>query len=469
VATARVRGIYTTALTKLLLEQDFTIVQASTTTKQRFSLLDNEASPDLDIYDRRDRQGVHALGNAESISNFISLLQCRLEDVIIRKWAVTVNGIHKGLVSAKDSATHTALVNIGPAVGVITQGEISNIEKEQVVVQVERYRLGSKVPTLTTDIKIPGKHAVLIPQRLVKISRNIQDSNTRLRLHQLGEELAPPNWGILWRTSAAGQSPESLRNEIVTLTKIAEEVMEKAEHVEAPAVLWEGATFVDVEFPAPSKRELDDVRKSVAPTIDGHHYYKACGGRVSTALEMAERLLEKGGFHADIDEVFRQTVEQEYPDNGSWIKIEHVKLDGKVLHLGPALIEVFDPSESFIRFHRVFRREGVYDGLETRKEPDDYAVTEAKLGEWHFKTQYFSKDGKLKGTYINLNTPIELYPYGIRYVDLEVDVCVWPDGRIETLDEEKLNEALRRGIVTHKIIEIAKEKLQKIIHDVSAH
>jgi len=140
-----------------------------------------------------------------------------------------------------------------------------------------------------------------------------------------------------------------------------------------------------------------------------------------------------------------------------------VKLDGKVFHLGPALVEAFDPDEASIRFRRVFRRPGVYDGLKTPKDPDDYAITEARLDEWHFKTQYFSRDGEIKGTYINLNTPIELYPYAIRYIDLEADVCVWPDGRVETLDVEKLEEALTKGLVTEKLVAIVKEKVGEII------
>jgi len=461
---ARVRGVYTTALTKLLLDQGFDIVQASATTTQRFSLKEDASSPDLDVYDRRDRQGVKALGKAEPVNKFISLLQSLLEDVVVRKWSVTVDGIYKGLLKEVDAATHTAMVDIGSAVGRISDSEIhGNRAEQQLLVQVERWRLGSRQPTLTTEIKIPGTNAILIPGRQVKISRKIIDWQTRTQLHQLGEDLATDNWGVLWRTSAAYQSPDSLRNEVSTLVEKAESIMQKVEQVEAPTVLWEGAHFVNVEFPVLSKKRLDDVRKTVALTIDGHHHFKACGYKVSAALEMAERLLERGYPQADVNDLFRQTVDTEFPNVSSQIRIEHVKLDGKVFHLGPALVEDFDQDKSFIRFRRVFKRPGVYDGLKTPKQPDDYAITEAKMNEWHFKTQYFSKEGRIKGTYININTPIELYPYAIRYIDLEADVCVWPDGRVETLDMEKLEEALTTGLVTEKLVTSIKEKIGEII------
>ena len=232
---------------------------------------------------------------------------------------------------------------------------------------------------------------------------------------------------------------------------------------EAPATLLEGSRYVDVEFPALSKKKLDEIRGSVTPTIEGHHYYKACGVNISSALDMAEKLLEKGGSREEVEKLLKQTIRAKYPIVGSLIEMEHVKLHGDAFNLGKAVIEAFDHHRSLIRFRRVFKKKGIYDGLKTEKTPGDYAVTEAKIGEWHFKTRYFAKDGRYKGTYINLNTPIELYPYGIRYVDLEVDVCVWPNGRVKKLDEKKLKEATAEGIITPKLARIVKEKLQGII------
>lgn len=234
---------------------------------------------------------------------------------------------------------------------------------------------------------------------------------------------------------------------------------------EAPATLLEGSCYVDVEFPALSKKKLDEIRRSVTPTMDGHHYYKACGVNISSALDMAEKLLEKGGPREEVETRFKQTIRAKYPIVGSLIEIEHVKLYGKVFNLGKAVIKAFDRPKSLIQFRRVFKTKGIYDGLKVDKDPGDYAVTEAKIGEWHFKTDYFSKDGRYKGTYINLNTPIELYPHGIRYVDLEVDVCVWPNGKVKKLDEKKLKEAAAEGIITPKLVRIVKEKLQEIMKE----
>jgi len=462
-AKARVRGICSTALTKLLLDHGFNIVQPSITMKERFGLEECDESPDLDIYDRRDRQGVQAFGKTEFINTFCSILQSRLDDVIVRRWAVTADGIYKGLIKEADPTTNSFLIDIGSAVGMMADKEVLNPEVRQIVVQVERRKIGARKPVLTTRIKIPGRYAILIPECLVKVSLKIRDPKVRSRLHKIGEELMPPDWGILWRTASADQSAEVLREEITRLAKEGRAVVEGAEGVEAPATLWEGGSFVNVEFPALSKRKLDELRRCVAPTMDGHHYYKACGRRVSSALDMAEKLLEKGGSLKEVEDLFKQSVEAEFPLVGFVIGMEHVKLDGKMFHLGEALVEAFDRHQSRLQLSRVFKRKGVYDGLGTPKEPGDRAVTEAKVGDWHFKTQYFSRDGRYKGTYINLNTPIELYPHGIRYVDLEVDVCVWPNGTVRKLDEEKLEKAAEEGLVTEKLVRIVKEKMQEIM------
>jgi len=460
---AKIRGIYSTALTKLLLDYGFEIVQSSAPVRERFGLKENNEPPDLEVYERYDQQGVQALGAAKSVKAFNSILPLCLDDVIIRKWRATTDGIYKGLVKGLDPETNSFLIDIGSAVGRIAQEEISDSSSKQMVVQVERRRIGAKEPVLTTEINVPGKYAILIPRNEVRISRKIRSQQTRTRLYELGKELTPPNWGILWRTASAEQPPDVLKKEIASLARKGRTIMKKAEQVEAPATLWEGSHYLDVEFPALSKKKLDVIRGSVTPTIDGHHYYKACGGTVSTAVDMAERLLERGGPREEVESLLKQTIMAEYPTLDSVISIEHVKLDGKVFHLGKALIEAFNYNEPLIRFHRVFEKKGIYDGLKTEKELGDYAVTEAKIGEWYFKTEYFSKDGRYKGTYINLNTPIELYPNGIRYVDLEVDVCVWPNGRVKKLDEEKLKEAVAEGVITQKLVKMVGEKIKEIM------
>jgi len=63
---AKVRGIYATALTRLLLENGFGVVQPSQAIKSRFGIADNNEPPDLKVKDKHDLQGVVALGKKEA-------------------------------------------------------------------------------------------------------------------------------------------------------------------------------------------------------------------------------------------------------------------------------------------------------------------------------------------------------------------------------------------------------------------
>lgn len=130
-----------------------------------------------------------------------------------------------------------------------------------------------------------------------------------------------------------------------------------------------------------------------------------------------------------------------------------------MLYLGQALIESLNDTRICLR--RVFTKDGVYDGLGVRKEAGDVAVTNAELDGWYFRTKYYSKDGQYKGCYVNFNTPLELYPHCVRYVDLEVDVCVLPDGTVKTVDEEKLERAVVKGFVSERLMKTVQQKIQE--------
>jgi Ribonuclease G/E len=457
---AKVRGLYSTALTKLLLDGGFEIVQPSATMRNRFGLSDDSAPPDVKIKDRYDLQGVRALGSYAAVGELQSLLHSKLEDSLTRKWRVSVDGIYVGKVTESDE--RTVYVDIGEGLmGKLSKSETAKIVGgNQVIVQVERRRIGAKYPTLTTDLKIVGRYAILTQNSKVGVSLKIRDLATRTELYALGKNLAPDGWGLIWREASAGQSREILQDELKFLAEKAKVLNEKNAPAAPPRLLIEGSCFMDVEFPWISKRSLDELRAVAAPTLDGHHFYKSCGGEVSSALEMAEKLLEKGQDRGEVDRSFKEQILYEFPEPGSIVNVEHVKPSGLVLDLGQATIE--SSEDNHIKYVRTMWSDGVYDGLGLNKEAGDKAVSQARVGQWCITTKYYSNSGELKGTYVNLNTPVEVYPKAIRYVDLEVDVCILADGTVKVLDVEKLENALEKGFVSKNLFERVKKKALKI-------
>ncbi|NWG11339.1 DUF402 domain-containing protein [Candidatus Bathyarchaeota archaeon] len=458
---AKIRGICTTALTKVLLEHGFEIVHPSLTIQKRFELPDNSAEPNLKIKDRFDLQGIRVFGTFDAVNAFQSILQSSFEDVLTRRWSVSVDGIYVGKVAESDE--YTVYVNIGDnIIGRLPKQEYATADNKPLLVQVERKRIGAKQPVLTTKLKIVGTQAILAQNSKVGVSLKIHDINKRAELYALGKTLAPAGWGIIWRESSSIQSKETLKDEITKLVGQAKILIAKARNVEAPSLLVEGSSFMDVEFPYLAKQALDKLRASVAPTLNGHHFYKSCGGRVSMALEMAEKLLEEGQDRTFVGKIFKEQILNEFPEEGSQVDIEHVKLSGIVFQLGRATIESIDNEQ--MKYSRTMQSNGIYDGLDVKKEAEDKAESETRKGDWFITTKYFLRSGELKGIYINVNTPVEIYPNIIRYVDLEVDVCVAEDGTMKILDMEKLEKALERGFISKKLFQTAQEKVKEIVH-----
>jgi hypothetical protein len=206
------------------------------------------------------------------------------------------------------------------------------------------------------------------------------------------------------------------------------------------------SNVVDIDFPLPMKRTLDKFRGHVIQTIQDHHYLKAFGGQVASAVDMAERLLMKGRPYIEVNSKLSEIVLQHLPYEGSILDVVHVKLNGFNINLGKAVI--FSCFNDELLYKRKIQSDGVYDGLGIRKDSGDEAVSKTNGTDYFIDTKYFSKSGKLKGTYFNINTPVEVYSSTIRYIDLELDVLMWTDGSLKVVDSDKLEKAENEGIIS---------------------
>ncbi len=78
---------------------------------------------------------------------------------------------------------------------------------DEVLVQVIKEGIGTKGPTLSTYISIPGRYLVLMPSLMrVGVSRKIEDEDDRKRLKRCLLSLNPPKGlGFIVRTAGAGR------------------------------------------------------------------------------------------------------------------------------------------------------------------------------------------------------------------------------------------------------------------------
>lgn len=213
--------------------------------------------------------------------------------------------------------------------------------------------------------------------------------------------------------------------------------------------------IIEIEFPFVSKSLLDEIRNTVVPTLLHHHQLKIIASEQIDIIE-GKTLAE----FPDRREALSRSTEREWIwdryRTGKEITIEHVKLDGRVLRLSEGEIVGANFAERNLRLRRSrFKGRSKYDGLEIPKEEGDYAVSEVRGGEWHYRHTYFRAQGEKIGTYYNINTPVEFFPDRIRYVDLEIDVVQFPNGRIEVVDEGELSKRFEEGYLTVEMREKA--------------
>lgn len=205
----------------------------------------------------------------------------------------------------------------------------------------------------------------------------------------------------------------------------------------------EACVRASIEFPGAAKEFLDEIRFSMTPTISKHHRMRIVD---SKALDHAEdRLWRDPSRKESIEqELFREAILLPLEKAGV-VKLEHMRPSGKAMRPREGLL--LDLNEHRIVFRRSFLAQGKYDGLDLPIGHGDYGLTEISEGSWVVKHSYHTREGKLIGEYFNINTPVELYPYGARYLDLEVDVIKRSGESPFVIDREKLQLLCRQGVI----------------------
>jgi ribonuclease E len=99
---------------------------------------------------------------------------------------------------------------------------------DSVLVQVTKDPIGHKGARLTSQISLPGRYLVFVPEgSMTGISRKLPDTE-RSRLKGILKEVLPDTAGVIVRTAAEGASEEELRADVERLTRTWEKIQDKA-------------------------------------------------------------------------------------------------------------------------------------------------------------------------------------------------------------------------------------------------
>jgi len=117
---------------------------------------------------------------------------------------------------------------------------------QEVIVQVTKEGVGTKGPTLTTYLSLPGRFLVMMPgMSRHGVSRKIEDDADRQVMRDMLNELElPSGMGFIMRTAGLGRTKRELQRDLHYLQRLWKIVKDRIKQKPAPAELYQESDLV---------------------------------------------------------------------------------------------------------------------------------------------------------------------------------------------------------------------------------
>jgi ribonuclease E len=117
---------------------------------------------------------------------------------------------------------------------------------DEVLVQVIKEGMGTKGPTLSTYISIPGRYLVLMPALgRIGVSRKIEDEDARRRLRDILRELNPPKGlGFIVRTAGTERTKKELSRDLAYLLRLWKVIVRRIKKTTGPVDIYEESDMI---------------------------------------------------------------------------------------------------------------------------------------------------------------------------------------------------------------------------------
>ncbi|NQU20215.1 MAG: Rne/Rng family ribonuclease [Candidatus Nealsonbacteria bacterium] len=117
---------------------------------------------------------------------------------------------------------------------------------DEVLVQVIKEGLGTKGPTLSTYISIPGRYLVLMPALgRIGVSRKIEDEDVRRKLRSTMLELNPPKGvGFIVRTAGIDRTKRALSRDLAYLLRLWKVIVRRIKKLKGPVDIYEESDMI---------------------------------------------------------------------------------------------------------------------------------------------------------------------------------------------------------------------------------
>jgi ribonuclease G len=116
---------------------------------------------------------------------------------------------------------------------------------DDVLVQIVKEPRGLKGARISTNISLPGRYLILMPQgKYSGVSRKIESADERTRLKKIMQRIRPEGMATVVRTAAGGVSDAELMADLGVLIRMWHGIVEQFKHAQSPALLHKDMNLV---------------------------------------------------------------------------------------------------------------------------------------------------------------------------------------------------------------------------------
>ena len=244
-------------------------------------------------------------------------------------------GLEKAaFLHASDIVSHTECVDVNEQKQFRAKS-ISELVREgqDIVVQVVKDPLGTKGARLTTDITLPSRYLVFMPENShVGVSQRIESEEERARLKALVEPFCDELGGFIIRTATEGATEEELRQDAEFLKRLWRKVLERKGkyptrskiHIDSKLCFNEVKEFTDEFMPELSEKlmlytgnqpifDIYGVERGIQNALEKRVNLKSGGYLIIEQTEAMTTIdINTGAFvgHRNLDEtIFNTNIE----------------------------------------------------------------------------------------------------------------------------------------------------------------
>lgn len=197
----------------------------------------------------------------------------KVTDFFIHRGEVLLGDVYLATVDNILPSIDAAFVNVGTdkmgflhAQDVMGKGTLKEklSPKQKLVVQVVKEPTGHKGPRVTTEISLPGRFLVLMPNEPgVSVSKKIENSKERARLKSIVNLIKPVGVGVIIRTEAEGQSEADIQEDLEILLEKWNNIITSAESLTPPNLIYRDQ---DLLYRVIREACTDDVKEIIVDT-----------------------------------------------------------------------------------------------------------------------------------------------------------------------------------------------------------